>query len=297
MISIIIPSYNSEQYIVQSVRSAVEQQVSREIIIIDDRSKDYTIRCLKHFLKRTYITKSYDNRSDTYARRFNNLKVKYCIKLIARKDKQNQTEAFVPCNLFIVTNTKNRGAAYSRNKGIRVARGEYIAFLDSDDWWEEGKLEKQLALMEETGSYLCTTDRELVFSDDRPSGAVIKSPETITFKKLLKSNWINCSAVLVKREAVLGFGMKPGKLHEDYLCWLNVVRDYGPAVNVPEPLLKYRVRLNSKSGNKFRSMILSYNTYREYGYSRDKAMILTVRNMCFGMKKFMGSLLGKSNRG
>ena len=294
MVSVIIPCYNSQHYIEQALESVLEQQVSKEIIIIDDKSKDDTVKCIVEYIKKHFLIEQYDKKSEAYTRRFSNLKMLFCAKLTGKTDKE---EEFVPCNIYILSNTKNRGVAYSRNKGIRVARGEYVAFLDSDDWWETGKLEKQLALMEETGRYLCTTDRELVFTEDEPSGAVVKSPEIISFKKLLKSNWINCSAVLVKRDAVLGFGMKPGNLHEDYLCWLNVVRDYGPAVNVPEPLLKYRVRLNSKSGNKFRSMRLSYNTYREFGYSKKKATMLTARNMCFGMKKFMGSLLRKSNRG
>lgn len=282
MVSVIIPCYNSQNYIEQALESVLEQQVSKEIIIIDDKSKDDTVKCIVDYINKHFLIERYDKKSEAYTRRFSNLKMLFCAKLIEES-----------CNIYILSNTKNRGAAYSRNKGVRVARGEYVAFLDADDWWEENKLSKQLALMEKTGSYLCTTDRELVFTDDEPSGAVIKSPETITFKKLLKSNWINCSAVLVKREAVLGFGMKPGKLHEDYLCWLSVVHDYGPAVNIPEPLLKYRVRLNSKSGNKFRSMRLSYNTYREFGYSGYIAALLTIRNICFGIKKFLLSLFNK----
>jgi teichuronic acid biosynthesis glycosyltransferase TuaG len=192
--------------------------------------------------------------------------------------------------MYIIKNRKNRGVAYSRNRGVRVARGKYVAFLDADDWWREDKLKKQLALIEKSGSFLCTTDRELVMGS-KPSGAVVKSPAYITFSKLRRSNWINCSAVLVRRNALARFPMEQGYIHEDYLCWLNIVREYGPAVNVSEPLLLYRVRLKSKSGNKLRSLKLSFNTYLRFGYGYFGAFACLLGNVASGILKYFSSVL------
>ena len=61
-----------------------------------------------------------------------------------------------------VKNHANQGPAASRNRGVSLAKGKYVAFLDSDDWWGEGKLKEQLQVMEESGAVLCSTGRELM---------------------------------------------------------------------------------------------------------------------------------------
>ena len=63
-------------------------------------------------------------------------------------------------------NPHNIGAAASRNRGVQEAHGQYVAFLDADDWWENGKLLLQLDTLHETGRVLCSTGRELMNYDD-----------------------------------------------------------------------------------------------------------------------------------
>ena len=91
-----------------------------------------------------------------------------------------------------IVNEGNLGAAASRNKGVRLAQGEYIAFLDADDYWEPGKLRNQLALMEETGAVLSSTARELIRSDGTRTGHIIPIKSRITYIELLKHNSISC---------------------------------------------------------------------------------------------------------
>jgi teichuronic acid biosynthesis glycosyltransferase TuaG len=90
--------------------------------------------------------------------------------------------------------------------------------------------------------------------------------------------------------------MKQGFIHEDYLCWLNIVQEYGPAVNVSEPLLMYRVSLKSKSGNKLRSLKLSFNTYRAFGYGFLKSMFCMAENGTTGIVKFTRSFCKAGSR-
>ena len=66
-----------------------------------------------------------------------------------------------------VKNEHNLGASGSRNRGVALAKGGYVAFLDADDWWEKGKLKKQMQLLTATQAVLCSTGRELLTPDGR----------------------------------------------------------------------------------------------------------------------------------
>lgn len=165
-------------------------------------------------------------------------------------------------------NEKNLGAAESRNRGVSLARGKYIAFLDSDDYWMEGKLHKQLALLEKTGGILCATARELIRPNGEPIGRVVLVPETITYRELLKHNCICCSSVVIRRETALEFPMHHAQdSHEDYIMWLEVLRKYKVAYGINEPLLRYTSSSLGKSGSKWKSARMTLRVYKHMNFS------------------------------
>lgn len=183
-------------------------------------------------------------------------------------------------------NDTNMGAARSRNRGVQEARGEYIAYLDADDWWEPGKLEEQLQLLEKTGYVLCSTGRELMNADGSSTGRSISVREKISYRELLKHNSINCSSVVIRRDVALEFPMEHDDSHEDYITWLKILKKYKYAAAINRPYLKYRLSEGGKSRNKIRSAAMTYRVYRYAGYGRVKSGIFFISYALHGVWKY-----------
>ena len=188
--------------------------------------------------------------------------------------------------ILYVKNEKNLGAAESRNKGIAMARGKYVAFLDADDWWADGKLKKQLALMEKTGCVLSCTARELVTPDGKQTGKVIPVTENITYRQMLHQNWINCSSVVLRTEVARDFPMEHEDSHEDYITWLRILKRGGFAAGINKPYLKYRLSEGGKSRNKLKSAAMTYQVYRYVGYGPVKSLFFFVSYAVHGVWKY-----------
>lgn len=158
-------------------------------------------------------------------------------KLVSEIAKQHQEVRWLP-------GPRGGRPAIPRNRGIREAQGEWLAFLDSDDTWAPEKLASQLAALRETGLQACCTNAIRLVDGDMHSGEILsRQGGRMQFFDLCDVNQVICSSAIIHRslfDAVDGFPeAKELKALEDYALWLRVATLTSFAY-LSQPLVLYR---------------------------------------------------------
>lgn len=188
--------------------------------------------------------------------------------------------------IIYLKNEKNSGAAVSRNKALRAAKGEWIAFLDSDDLWEPTKLEKQLKFMIDNDYKFSCTGRDEIDENSNSLGRITTSPKHITSFGMYLYCWVGCLAVMYHSPTVGLIQIADIKKNNDYAMWLKVIKKCD-CYCFDEVLAHYRVREKSISHDKLFRLIKShYDMFRlSENMNSIMSFVLTIGNVFLGICK------------
>lgn len=244
LVSIIMPSYNTANYIAASIQSVLDQTYPNwELIIVDDCSTDNTDAVIAPFL------------SDT--------RIRY------------------------LKNEQNSGAAISRNRALREAKGRWVAFLDSDDLWYPAKLKTQLKFMQSHGYHFSYTNYEELNEAGAQTGVLVSGPKRITKTGMYDFCWPGCLTVMYDAEAVGLVQIADIRKNNDYAMWLKICQK-ADCYLLDTCLAQYRRgRTGSISSHHIAAMVSWH--YKLFRNAENKspmiALTLTARNLFWGLYK------------
>lgn len=235
-----MPYRRNIQYVFRAIRSVMKQSYQNfELLIIYDDVDNKDYIKLKNFLKENIAYK----------------KIK------------------------IFKNKNNLGAGPSRNIGIDKSRGDYICFLDSDDFWHHKKLELQLQIMKKKKLIFSHTTYSILNKSFKKIG--IRMAKTIhAFDDMLKSCDIGLSTVVIKKSFLINNNLRfPSiKTKEDYVLWLKISKKKIKLYGINKNLTFYQKHSNSISSNIITNIVNGFLVYKLYlNYSYIKSFFLLTR--------------------
>lgn len=139
---------------------------------------------------------------------------------------------------------KNSGAAIARNKALELAKGRWIAFLDSDDLWKPYKLEKQINFMTKNDYAFSYHKYHEIDEEGNPLGITVKGKKKVGKFGMFSCCWPGCLTVMYDRDKVGLIQIEDIKKNNDSAMWLKVIRK-ADCYFFDEDLAAYRRRQNS----------------------------------------------------
>ncbi len=165
-----------------------------------------------------------------------------------------------------IRNSHNSGAAVSRNKSIERAKGDFIAFLDSDDLWLPEKLSLHIVFMEQQQANISFTPYSLIdeYGSDLYKKIDVNKQGSFSYQDMLiKKATMGCCTVIVRTSAFSDLTMPLIRAGQDYALWLKLLKTGQQALVFPKILSKYRIVSNSLSRNKIKKAYKIWQVYRD----------------------------------
>ena len=222
LVSVIMPCYNMEKYISESIMSVRQQTYPHwELLIVDDASTDGTVAVIESHCQQ-------DDR------------------------------------IHFTGKTQHSGIADSRNLCLKMAQGQYLAFLDADDLWQPKKLERQLAFMMEKKIGFSYSSYDCIDEDGQPLHKTVKAIGDLDYEAYLRNTIIGCSTVMVNTNIVGKVVVPNFRTSEDTATWLDILKQGYLAYAIDESLVSYRIRRKSASSNKLKASFDLWQVYRQH---------------------------------
>lgn len=201
----------------------------------------------------------------------------YYVKKLLKKYKKNKSR--------LIINQQNLGVGRSRNKGIKISRGKFIAFCDADDIWKKNKLKKQIKFMTKNKIPLSHCGYEIIDTNDRKIGSFIPK-NILKFSDLIKSCDIGLSTVVIDKNVMGKFSFSNLKTKEDYLLWLKLINNLKIFHGIKSKLVVWRKTDNSLSSSIFQKFIDAFRLYKIHmKYNFFLSLFFVIRLTFFAFKK------------
>jgi len=184
-------------------------------------------------------------------------------------------------NISFLINKKNLGAGPSRNRGLRVCKGKFIAFLDADDYWKKNKLKLQIDHMLKNSLDFSFTSYEILKNNKKKIHEV---KEFYSYNDLIKKCDIGLSTVVMSSK-ILKYGKFPNiKTQEDYALWLKYSKKGLRLGGIQNPMSIWRDTPNSLSKDiyqKLHDAFLVYYKFEKLGFYKSvwNVLILSINKI------------------
>ena len=241
---------------------------------------------MPYFKKKEYVFKSLNS---IISQSYKNLEIIIIDDELSQESKDLMNKLVnLDRRILVISNPTNLGSGFSRNKGILIAKGDYIAFCDCDDVWSINKLEIQLKYMENNCLNFTHTSYVIVDTDDKIIGRR-EAKKIISYKSLIKSCDIGLSTVVIKKSLLQKNNLMFPKMQtkEDYVLWLKI-SECGETINgYNEYLSSWRKSYNSLSSSTIQKIKDGYKVYNFFlGYGVLKSLYcLLILSINFILKK------------
>ena len=169
-------------------------------------------------------------------------------------DTEEIVNAIKDNRIKFLKNSANSGAAISRNKAIKEAKGKWIAFLDSDDLWKSEKLTKQIKFMKENNYDFSYTNYTEIDEEGNEKGIKITGPKKIKKTGMYNYCWPGCLTVMYNAEKIGLIQIEDIRKNNDYAMWLKICKK-ADCYLLDEELAMYRKRSGSISNHSYWKLI------------------------------------------